>query len=100
MQELTELFLKRWLEAESFVMPKDLDDCIKFIVSESVEAMDALMRVDDPYKRNNPRQVSLDNVDEEVADVIFMAIVYFIMRGKSAAIQLETKLEIMNDDRN
>jgi NTP pyrophosphatase (non-canonical NTP hydrolase) len=69
---------------------------LQFMVTEAGEALDALLRLDGGYTRNNPRPASWDKVDEEVADTLIMALRYFATRGLSAEQAIRDKIERMH----
>jgi hypothetical protein len=56
--------------------PADEHACIDFIVEEAAESLSKIVRLQNTqYTRNNPQQITIEMVDEEVADTLILLLV-------------------------
>jgi NTP pyrophosphatase (non-canonical NTP hydrolase) len=69
---------------------------LQFMVTEAGESLDALLRLDGSFTRNNPAEAGWEKVDEEVADTIIMGLRYFAARGLSVEQAIRDKTERMH----
>lgn len=69
---------------------------LQFMVTEAAESLDALLRLDGSFTRNNPAEAGWQKVDEEVADTIIMGLRYFAARGLSVEQAIRDKTERMH----
>lgn len=97
-QDYIAALTQEWESRGKWVYP-DQVDCLDFIVTEISEAIEERLRLKS-YVRNNERpQAGLEAIDKEVGDVLFMAFMWFIIRGESAAGVLLQKMQEMDDKR-
>lgn len=88
-----------WVGLDQWQVP-DSSECVDFVIEEAGEAFSAKHRLVRPgYTRNNPRDISWDNVDEEIADTLIMCLRYFNQRGKLARLEIGRKLDAMHRKR-
>jgi NTP pyrophosphatase (non-canonical NTP hydrolase) len=84
-----------WQTINQWAQPTP-ERALQFMVTEAGEALDALLRLDGQFVRNNPTAASLGKVDEEVADTIIMGLRYFAARGLSPEMFIRDKTERMH----
>jgi NTP pyrophosphatase (non-canonical NTP hydrolase) len=76
--------------------PADEHACIDFIVEEAAESLSKIVRLQNTqYTRNNPQQITIEMVDEEVADTLIMCLRYFNLRQINAGHVMALKLRLM-----
>jgi len=71
-QEIVRFHRNKWIQSGDFGMP-DLKDCLDFMVCEAGEAIDARLRLDPKYVRNNEKDSAIYKIALELFDVIMMA---------------------------
>lgn len=71
-QHLIRLHRNQWIIAQQFKMP-NLADCLDFMVCEATEAIDARLRLDNSYVRNNDQDGERIKIAIECFDTIMMA---------------------------
>lgn len=100
LQEHIQALAQEWTSWGKWADP-DQRDCLDFVVEEAVEAFTMRKRIAQTnFTRNNPRDhISMDMVDEEVADTIIMCLRWFNLREKSANDAILVKLEEMHEKR-
>lgn len=67
---LIEMYTVDWVSRGKFVRPRTLRDAADFLVTEVGEVIEAVLRQEPSYVRNNDREVDLG---DELADVVIMA---------------------------
>lgn len=92
---LIEMYVADWLTRGQFAMP-DLRDAIDFLVTEVGELVEARLRQNTAYVRNNDRQSDLA---AELADVVFMAHITAQVAGVDIVAAVEDKLDEMDKKR-
>ena len=91
-QELAEW----WHSLGQWTDPQDEHACIDFIVEEAVESLSKIVRLQRTvYTRNNPQTITIEQVDEEVADTLIMCLRYFNLRRLQAWQVVCLKLRLM-----
>ncbi len=82
-QSEIKIIIEHWIENEGFFLPTQ-PDCLDFIATEAAEAIDARLRLGSGYLRNNPGRTTVHDIDNEVAQVIFMCLIWFNLREVNA----------------
>lgn len=72
---LVNLHIDQWIAAGNFFLPNE-HDCLRFIVTEAVEALQAEMRINAKYVRNNPAETTGRDVAIELFDTMMMCLVF------------------------
>lgn len=100
LQEHIQALAQEWISWGKWADP-DPRDCLDFVVEEAVEAFTMRKRIQQTnFTRNNPRDhISMDMVDEEVADTMIMCLRWFNLRERSANDAILAKLEEMHEKR-
>lgn len=98
LQELVGKLTRKWAEAGQGVVP-DQRDCLDYIATTAAKAIATRLRLQ-RYVRNPPPQTSLADVDREVADTIFMCLVWFNLRGMNAVDKVMNRLSKMDRERS
>lgn len=94
LRTLVNAHLDKWLAAGKYVLPEE-HDCLEFIVTEAAEALQAKMRINPHYVRNNPMAASERDIAVELFDTMTMCLVYERVTGKMLH-QVKTQLSETN----
>lgn len=92
---LIEMYVVDWQARGKFKLPGLLASA-GFLVTEAAEALEAVLRQDPSYTRNNERESDLG---AELADVVFMACITAKVAGVDLVQAVEVKLEAMDEMR-
>lgn len=75
MRALINTHIDKWVTAGKYVLP-DVEECLEFIAVEAAEALQAKLRLNPVYVRNNPKPATMRDVAVELFDTMKMCIVY------------------------
>lgn len=93
---LIEMYTVDWVARGKFIRPKSLRDAADFLVTEVGEVIEAVLRQEPGYVRNNDREVDLGS---ELADVVIMAYRTARIAGVDLTEAIEAKLDKMDAQR-
>lgn len=68
MRVLVNGYIDKWVAAGKYFLP-DTQECLEFIAVEAAEALQAKLRLNPIYVRNNPKSASTRDVAVELFDV-------------------------------
>lgn len=78
-QRMVRSFVGDWEQDGTWVMP-NLADALEFMTCEAAEAMDARLRFSS-YRRNNKKNVEIEDIAEEIFDTVMMACIALDILG-------------------
>lgn len=99
-QKLVETVCRKWESAGQWT-PPNLRDAIDFLSTEVAEVIDARLRLaaGTQYTRSHARVTTLNDIGDELADVIFMALVIYNILGMDAQACFLRKIARLDEQR-